>query len=268
MASSGVRTSGTGNGTEANPQETDRAFAQRVQRTLLRSREVQCRGAALVGHSVPFYDVGGDYFDILPLPDGRYRVVVADIMGKGVGSAMLMTMTRAAVRAFSLTSERPGALMRAVNRLLYEDLKPLACFLTMACVDLDLNRREVVCASGGHLPPLLFRANAGQAEKVKVRGIMLGVLPDRQFEEVSVPLDDGDLLMLYSDGFVEAMTPEGKLVGFAGLEQMITPLVDQPLSQITTTAVSALGCVAAPDGVRDDLTLALIRLEPVDGVSS
>lgn len=253
--------SGTRDGTEAG-QEAERVFARRVQQSLLRSREVHSGGAVLTGYTGPFYDVGGDYFDILPLPDGRYRVVVADIMGKGVGSAMLMTLTRGAVRAFSLTIPRPGELVRAVGRLLYEDLHPLSCFLTMACVDLDLERRAVVCATAGHPQPVLFRAKADRGERVPVRGCMLGVLPDRQFEEVGVELGDDDLLMLYSDGFVEAVTPAGKMVGFAGLEQIMLRLVDRPLTEIPARAVEALASVAGPDGIRDDLTLALIRLQP------
>ena len=238
--------------------EQDWAVARRVQDMVLGAKEVRYGNAFLVGGSTPFHEVGGDYFDILPLGEGCFRVVVADIMGKGIGAAMLMMMVRAAVRALSLTITRPGELVRAVNGLLYEDLHPLASFLSMTCVYVVLERGRAVCANGGHPYPILFRAGATQGEKIKVRGCMLGVLSDREFEETIVDLGYGDTLLLYSDGFIEAMTPEGGLVGFTGLEKIMLSLLGQPPSQIIPGAVSALIASTADDGIRDDLTLALV----------
>lgn len=254
----------TVNGHTPAPREREQEWdsARRVQEIVLGAREVRYGDAFVVGGSTPFHAVGGDYFDILPLGEGRFRVVVADIMGKGIGAAMLMMMVRAAVRALSLTVTHPGELVRAVNGLLFTDLHPLASFLTMSCVDVDFERGRAVCANGGHPYPVLFRAGATQGERIKVRGCMLGVLSDRQFEEISMDLRCGDTLLLYTDGLVEAMTPEGGRFGFAGLERIMLSLLGQPPGAIIPGAITRLIASTGPEGIRDDLTLALVGANP------
>ena len=133
---------------------------------------------------------------------GSARIAIADVAGKGLPAALLMSSLQAAVRAFSNDASSPQALCASVNRLLCGQMIA-GRFVTMAYLRLDAGRGTLAYANAGHNPPLLVRSN-GQVETLPPSGTVLGVFADADYQGAELPLGSGDRLVLYTDGITEA----------------------------------------------------------------
>ena len=193
--------------------------AQKIQAGLLPRRPPDIPYFGVAGVSHPCRSVGGDWFDYMPLPDGRLAVVLADVAGKGLGAALLMSSTRSIVRMLGQDGRPPGAVLADVNRILVKDL-PAAKFVTMIYAVLDPGRRTVRFASAGHVPPVYVDATGARAIRVKPQ-FPLGVR-EGNYDEHEVGMSDRSRLILYSDGVTEARDAsseeygEERLLRYAG----------------------------------------------------
>lgn len=239
----------------------DLTFARRVQAALLEASAVIIPGVAAVGCSVPFYGIGGDYFDLLPLPDGRLRVFIADVMGKGFGAALVATMLRGAVRAASRHCPSPGALLYQINDLVYRDLQDLGSFITASCVDFhpDTGRLSVACA--GHPSPLLLRRDADVPQPVNARGVALGMLANRVYLHTEETVRPGDLLVMYTDGILEAKNYARKDLGAGGLQRLFTAGRALAGTDLMRAMLVGVGTYTEGEGARDDVTLVTLQFE-------
>ena len=176
--------------------------ARAIQQALLPKSSPYVPGFAISGLSVPAGAVGGDWYDFIPLDDGRWGLVLADVSGKGTAAALLMSATRGMLRSLAETNYGPGEVLTRLNRLLVEDF-PHGKFVTMIYGVLDPASRIVTFSNAGHLLPLLVV----DGKKVQCpntdRGMPLG-LGFGSFSEVEVPLPEGSRLVFYSDGITEA----------------------------------------------------------------
>jgi phosphoserine phosphatase RsbU/P len=196
-------------------QETDRIRkdlkeAQKIQAGLLPGPPPDVPSFTMSGVCLPCRTVGGDWYDYLPLPDGRMGVVLADVSGKGMGAALLMSSTRSILRMVAQEGRSPGEVLAAVNQVLVADL-PAATFVTMIYAILDPSRRTVTFANAGHLPPILVDAAGARAIKFKPElalGIRVGTYSEHELE-----MAEGSRLYLYSDGVVEARDPSSEEYG-------------------------------------------------------
>ena len=193
--------------------------AQKIQTGLLPRRPPEIPFFGVAGVSHPCRTVGGDWFDYMPLPDGRLAVVLADVAGKGMGAALLMSSTRSIVRMLGQDGRPPGAVLADVNRVLVKDL-PASKFVTMIYAVLDPARRTIVFASAGHVPPVYVDAAGARAIRVKPQ-FPLGIR-EGHYEEHEVEMSDRSRLILYSDGVIEARDAsseeygEERLLHYAG----------------------------------------------------
>lgn len=242
------------------------SFAAKLQRLLSTGQTAVADGLSASAASMSHYVVGGDYFDLLPLPSGGARVIMADVMGKGFGPAMIMTMVRAACRIANDHYAGPGLLLNRMNDLLYDDLQALESFVTMICVDYNPETRMLTMASAGHPYPLLLRQSAEVGELIKVRGVSVGMLPNRQYVERSVSLDQGDRLVIYTDGAMEVRDPAGTELTPAGLERLMRMSKPDKGIEWVHATLRAILHYAGESGVRDDVTVAVLEGEPPSGV--
>lgn len=175
--------------------------AQKIQSGLLprHAPEIPYFGVAGVSHACR--SVGGDWFDYMPLPGGRLAVVLADVAGKGMGAALLMSSTRSIVRMVGGDGRSPSDVLAAVNHVLVKDL-PAAKFVTMIYAVLDPGRRTVRFASAGHVPPVIVDGTGARAIRVKPQ-FPLGIR-DGDYREHEVEMPERSRLILYSDGVIEA----------------------------------------------------------------
>ncbi len=184
--------------------ETERTIAETLQRSVLPETLPAMEGATVAARYLPgtaAMDVGGDWFDTIPLADGRLGFVVGDVVGKGVQAASTMAQLRNGMRALTLDSSDPGNIVTKLNRLLdgYTD----ASFATLAFVTVDPLTYEATLISAGHLPPLVL-APGGEPHMLEgSRGLPLGVDPDTRYEPWSTTLEPGSVIVLYTDGLVE-----------------------------------------------------------------
>jgi len=171
--------------------------------------------------------VGGDYFDYVPLPDGQLAIVMADISGKGVAAALLMARLCSEVRYALLTSPTPA---EAVNRLNVKvaDLVYNGRFATFALCVLDPRLHQFTLVNAGHMPPLHRSAADNTVKSISgdFGGPPLGVMVEHRYEQVVVPLAQGDSILLYTDGLNEALNPESQLFGCDRIRQHFSMTID------------------------------------------
>lgn len=184
--------------------ETERTIAETLQRSVLPETLPSLEGATVAARYLPgtaAVDVGGDWFDTIPLVDGRLLFVVGDVVGKGVQAASTMAQLRNGMRALTLDSSDVSSVVSKVNRLLdsYTD----SPFATLAVLTVDPATYETELLSAGHLPPLLVRRGNPPILLDGAHGLPIGVEPEALYETHRLTLEPGDVVVLYTDGLVE-----------------------------------------------------------------
>ena len=175
--------------------------ARTIQQALLPKSSPYIPGFVISGLSVPARAVGGDWYDFIPFPDGRWGIVLADVSGKGTAAALLMSATRGMLRSLAEACCTPGEVLTRLNQLLVDDF-PAGKFVTMVYAVLDPETRTVIFANAGHLRPL-FIDNDGDRFLETDRGLPLG-LGCGDYSETQIVLSPGSSLVFYSDGITEA----------------------------------------------------------------
>ena len=175
--------------------------ARAMQQALLPKCSPYIPGFVVSGLSVPARAVGGDWYDFIPFPDGRWGLVLADVSGKGTAAALLMSATRGVMRSLAEACRTPGEVLTRLNQVLVDDF-PAGKFVTMVYAVLDPATRTVIFANAGHLRPL-FIDSQGEHFLDTERGLPLG-LGCGDYSETQVALSEGSRLIFYSDGITEA----------------------------------------------------------------
>jgi serine phosphatase RsbU (regulator of sigma subunit)/anti-sigma regulatory factor (Ser/Thr protein kinase) len=205
--------------------ETEQTIAETLQRSVLPVSLPRIEGVQLAARYLPGtaeLDVGGDWFDAIPLPDGRLGLVVGDVVGKGVQAASTMAQLRNALRAFSLDRMKPSSTIARLNRLAEEVVE--TAFATIVYAVLDPDARVCRITAAGHPPPLVAYPD-GRVELVEGgRGLPLGAGPDTKYSHAVLELPVGTVLVLYSDGLVER---RGHTID-EGLEKLRQAALDGP----------------------------------------
>jgi GAF domain-containing protein len=148
-------------------------------------------------------DIGGDFFDVFDLPEGRFAIVVGDVSGKGAEAAAQTAMAKYMLRAFAIRNATPSSVLFHLNNAMERDLAEDR-FATLVYGVLDPVAREIALSRAGHPAPLVFRAATRTVDVLETPGGLIGVFPDQQFEQSITRLDDGDVLLAFTDGLVEA----------------------------------------------------------------
>ena len=191
-------------------QERDFEEARLIQRGLLPTASPQVPGIDVAVSWQPADGVGGDCFDTIGFGHA-IGVSVADIAGKGLPAALLMSNLQAAVRAFAQDAAAPSSICASVNRLLCRNMAP-GRFATFFYARIDGAARRLVYSNAGHNPPLHI-ASTGAVTTMSVGGMVLGVFPDTGYDQAELPLSRGDRLVFYTDGITEARDPNGEEYG-------------------------------------------------------
>jgi len=230
----------------------DAQEARTIQQALLPKSSPYIPGFVVTGHSVPAGAVGGDWYDFIPFPDGRWGLVLADVSGKGMAAALLMSATRGMLRSLAEACCTPGEVLTKLNQLLVDDF-PAGKFVTLVYAVLDPATRIVTFANAGHLHPLLVDGR-GEYFLDTERGLPLG-LSAGDYSETQVTLSEGSKLVFYSDGITEAANAEDEEYGPCRLSKH----AERP----GTSAVSIVDDVRSfVDGaaLRDDASVVLVRV--------
>jgi len=230
--------------------DRDAEEARAMQQALLPKSSPYIPGFVVSGRSVPARAVGGDWYDFIPFPDGRWGIVLADVSGKGTAAALLMSATRGMLRSLAEACCSPGEVLAKLNELLVNDF-PAGKFVTMVYAVLDPATRTVVFANAGHLRPLLIDDRNEQFLDVE-RGLPLG-LTCGDYSETTVVLSPGTKLIFYSDGITEATNARDEEYGLCRLvEHAIRPEAS------ALSIVDDVQSFSNGSGVRDDATVVFV----------
>lgn len=195
----------------------DLQIAREIQTALLPKAVQAPPGWEIETYYRPAADVGGDFYDIIYLPDGRQGLLVGDVTGHGVGAALLMAATMGTLRTEAPLSSSPGEVLRLVNETLCAEI-PEKNFVTCLYAVLDPGSGRLIFANAGHPVPYVL-TNGGVVE-AKARGMPLGVMPESRYEEKELTLGAGDHVLFYTDGITEA-SKDGQLFGCPRLKQLV-----------------------------------------------
>jgi len=232
--------------------------ARLIQRGLLPAAFPEMSGCAIAGTWRPAYGFGGDCYDTIKFGSATLAVSIADVVGKGLPAALLMSNLQAAVRAFASEATLARDLCGSVNRLLCRNVAS-GKFVTFCYCQIDLARRTITHANAGHNPPILARAD-GRVERLSAGGTPLGVFADAPYEQAQTRLAAGDRLVLFTDGITEAQDASNEEFGDERLVSLVVErraLAPQPLQASIFDTVNAF----TGGTFQDDATLIVIGIE-------
>ena len=244
---------------EKNRIEQQLSIAKEVQMALLPAADPVLDGYDIAGTNVPTWEIGGDYFDYLPQPDGRLGVAIADVSGKGVPAALIMATFRAALRAQRVRDIPLDAIAGRLNRILLDSMDS-SRFVTAFYGLLEPRTGALAFANCGHNPPLLLRA-AGSRDVLASGGPALGMWHAATFVPGAASIHPGDVLVLYTDGVIEVMNGAGEMFGVVRLENVIRRRGHDSSRALVEAVVEATRAFAGRAGYEDDFTLVVIKRE-------
>ena len=236
--------------------------AREVQRVLLPQEDPMVAGFRLNGTNLPAKIISGDYYDYIDLPDGKLGVVVADVSGKGVPAGLLMAMCRSLLRAFSLSHTSPSAVLSAVNRYLFPDIRE-DMFISMIYGILDPADGSFLFCRAGHEPALIFRKASGKVEISKPKGLALGIDSGNVFERVTtdecITLEPGDCVLLFTDGVKEALDASEEEFGLERLSETFRGAAQLGAEAVVKQVQDVVKSFTGAGPQMDDVTIVAIE---------
>lgn len=237
--------------------------ARAVQASLLPRGTPSFPGWDLAAGWSPARQVSGDYYDLLPGEGGWLDLIMADVSGKGMPAALFMALTRSNARASMAPSRYLVLGVERINRLLCADAAD-GTFVTFFCARLEPGTSTVRYVNAGHNPPLLVREQ-GVLEELAPTGMALGVVEDATYEQGSVQLDHGDVLILYTDGVPDAARPDGQRFGMDRLRRTVLEQGDRPAAEIVAALEEAVGRFSGATEQFDDMAILVARRTGTSG---
>jgi sigma-B regulation protein RsbU (phosphoserine phosphatase) len=248
--------------------EQELLIARNIQMSLLPQGPLEIPGVSLSGHCEPAREVGGDYYDFLPLDEDRLGILIADVSGKGTSAALYMAELKGLVLSLSRHHVSPRRMLMEANRIISRHLDSRS-FITMTYAVVDLRARTMTCARAGHCPLVYVpgpEAGSRTPQVLTPEGMVLGLqfdlgdTFDRLLEEVTLPLGRGDLFVLYTDGISEAMNPDGDCFGDHRLVELAERHADLASDDLQARILSEVHTFAGDAAQHDDMTMVLVKI--------
>lgn len=252
--------------------ERELGIAKEIQEKLLPERIPQIPG----GYDIHNYyraakEIGGDYYDFIVIDQTHVGIIVADVAGKGIPGAMVMTMVRSLVRLASVRNVSPADTFKKVNRILHKDIRR-GMFVTAAYMVLNVKTRVLKLASAGHNPVILWRAAKGEHELIKPAGIALGfdkgTMFDTHVKEVEVQLEPGDRVVTYTDGVNEAMNDDSEEFGDDRFIELVKQHGQKSSQEFVQAVVGALDRHRGAAEQSDDITIVTLAVQAGAGAAA
>ncbi|MBS1827503.1 MAG: SpoIIE family protein phosphatase [Acidobacteria bacterium] len=238
----------------------DLDLAAEVQRRLLPQKPPEIDAAQFAAMSLPARTVGGDYYDFLPLGDKQLGIALADVAGKGVAAALVMSVVQASLRMVASEGVHSLPQLAArVNRFLKTSTGS-GSYATFFYAQLDEQSKLLRYVNAGHNPPYLVRALPSDIEELKTGGMVIGLFPQAVYEEGSVQLRSGDVLVAFTDGVTEALNPAEEEYGEERLQALLRDIAHLPAPEISTRIATALREWIRDAAQYDDLTFLVMKV--------
>ena len=249
--------------------EQELRIARSIQMSLLPHGSLTFPGVSLSGHCEPAREVGGDYYDFLPLDDSRIGILIADVAGKGTSAALYMAELKGVVLSLSQRHTSPRELLIDANRIISKHLDARS-FITMTYAVVDVTARTITMSRAGHCPLIYVpgpHADSRTPRALQPDGMVLGLQFDtgevfsRTLEELTLPLGAGDLFLLYTDGISEAMNADGDYFGETRLADLAQQHADLNSDELSARILHEVKAFVGSAAQHDDMTMVLLKIE-------
>lgn len=237
--------------------EREMQLASEIQRQILPKGAPVVPGYQVTGWYRPARQVGGDYYDLFPVQDGRVNLVVGDVSGKGMPAALMVSTLHSALRLLLDQAPFGPSLLERLNRHIAES-SAANKFITMLLAELSPETGVLHFMNAGHNPGILLRRD-GSFEELKAGGLPLGLLPEARYQSRAVTMEPGDILCIYSDGITEATAPDDEEFGMERLVELLRRERDLPLVDLMAEIPRAVGEFSQGSPQGDDQTVVLLR---------
>jgi serine phosphatase RsbU (regulator of sigma subunit) len=238
--------------------QSELAIARTIQHKLLPPPEAELPGFRVLAHFEPVAEIGGDYYDYLPAGDGRTAVALGDVSGHGLPTGLLVAMAKAGLSTLLEAGHRDAELFGRMNELIHRSTDPRH-FMTLALLSYDRETRRGRLTNAGHLAP--YRISGGGVEALSLPGLPLGLFPDRTFPTQEYAFAAGDLVVLLTDGFVEAVDATDEAFGFDRLEALLASHAPEGAAALRDALLAAVRAHTGGRPADDDRTLLILTLD-------
>ncbi len=233
-------------------------IASGIQQSFLPESTPEIEGIDLAALNLPAREVGGDFYDFIPVSTDKWGLVIADVSGKGVPAALFMALSRTLVRANAIGNPIASDAIRRANDLIAEDDRS-SMFVTLFYGVLDPNKKTLTYVNAGHNPPLVLGRGSGDIKMLEAKGIALGVMPDIELEEKEISLRKGDIVVLYTDGVTEAINNKEEQFGQDRLIEVIAQSTNLSAQDLIDRIEEEVTVFAQGQPQFDDFTLVVLK---------
>jgi sigma-B regulation protein RsbU (phosphoserine phosphatase) len=239
-------------------------IAAEIQRNFLPETIPQIEGFEISAKSIPAKEVGGDFFDVVPLEvipmsNSRIGVMIADVSGKGVPAALFMALSRIVVRVTAMWFKKPSEVISFANPIISNNSKT-GMFVTLFYSIFDNKTRTMTYVNAGHNPPIMYHKNTGTIEELGLTGVAVGALDDARYEQQELKLSQGDVIVMYTDGITEAVNGSDEMYDVPRLIGLILEKSACPAQEIMDAIIGSVFTFSANQPQFDDITLMVVRV--------
>ena len=258
--------------------EEELRIAHEIQMSLLPQGPLVMAGLSVTALCVPAREVGGDYYDFLPLDDHRVGVLIADVSGKGTSAALYMAELKGLVLSLSEIHTSPRTMLIALNRIIANHLDARS-FITMTYAVVDLRARTITYARAGHTPLIYVPGTCAEGGQRQVQilapdGMVVGLKLDngemfeRHLVEETIPLQPGDLYLLFTDGISEAMNGHDDLFGESRLGRLVETHAHLPSEELRERVLREIAAFVGDAPQHDDMTMILLKIDERQAITT
>ena len=237
---------------------TELHIAAEIQKRFIPEKTPFIQNFEIAAKSIPAMEVGGDFYDFISLPEGKYGMVIADVAGKSIPAALFMALSRTIVRADATHQSKTSEVLKNANHMIAADATA-GMFVTLLYSILDGKALTFNYANAGHSPPLLFRSETSRFEVGTVTGIALGAKDDVEYEDGTIRLSPGDIAIFYTDGVTEAMNIRGELYGLSRLTDIVSESHQLSSKKLVDKVINDISEFSAGIEPNDDITLIVLK---------
>lgn len=232
-------------------------LAAKIQRDLLPRNNPGLHGYDIFARTIAAQSIGGDYFDFIPMSDGRMALCLGDVSGKGLPASLLMANLQATLRGQTLVSQQPSECILRSNKLLFESTSPEK-FATLFYGVIDIRHHSIHYSNAGHDWPFLI-AKDNSIQRLKTGGLMIGLIEQAAYQDVEVPIQIGDTLVIQSDGVSEAMNNNNEQFGEERLQKLLLENKNRTAEEIIDITISEVRKHAGTHPQSDDITMMVVK---------
>lgn len=243
---------------ELERKKAELALAADIQKSFLPHNLPSVPGFDLAAISLPALEVGGDFYDFIIGSKGNLGLAIADVAGKGIPAALFMALSKTIVRTDALNHEDVAEVLKDSNEIIASESSS-GMFVTLFLGILNQNTGSMAYANAGHHPPLILRSKDKKFDALKVTGIALGIMEGSKYTKGQTALEPGDILVMYTDGIVEAVNPQGEYFGLDRLKSIIAGSPDLLPEAMLKKIVDGVFSFSGSQPQFDDITALVVK---------